>query len=176
MPNVDAVALLANDHRSVEAMFRNLLSGSSSGTPDVARSTVVERLIEELSVHAEIEEEHLYPAVRQHVPNGDELADHAEDEHQQVKEMLGQLEGMDPDSGEAEALIQELQQNMQEHVQEEEGPDGLFAMLRSAMDSELLRELGSELAEAKLRRTVDMDTPVEPSLYDKEKGGRMFGP
>ncbi len=175
MPNVDAVALLANDHRSVEAMLRNLLQ-SSSGTPDVERTTVVQRLIEELSVHAEIEEEHLYPAIRQHVPNGDELADHAEDEHQQVREMLGQLEGMDPDSREANTLIQELQQNFQEHVQEEEGPDGLFVMLRSAMDGDTLRVLGSELADAKLRRTVDMDTPMEPTLYPKEKGGRMFGP
>ena len=90
--------------------------------------------------------------------------------------MLDQLEGMDPDSREAEALIQELQQSMQEHMQEEEGPDGLFAMLRSSMDSEMLRGLGSDLAEAKLRRTVDLDTPVEETIYPKEKGGRMFGP
>ncbi len=175
MPSVDAVALLANDHRSMEAMFSNL-QRSSSGTPDIDRATVVQQLIEELSVHAEIEEEHLYPAIRQHVANGDELADHAEDEHAQVKEMLDQLEGMDPHSDEAAALIQELQQNMEEHVQEEEGPDGLFAMLRSAMDTDALKDLGSELAEAKLRRSVDMDTPVEETIYSKEKGGAMFGP
>ena len=175
MPSVDAVALLTNDHRSVEVMFRNLQS-SSSGTPEGDRGSAVERIIEELTIHAEIEEEHLYPAIRRELPNGDELADHAEEEHQQVKEMLTQLEGMDPNSQEAEALIQELQQNMQEHMQEEEGPDGLFAMLRSAMDGDSLRALGSELGEAKLRRMVDLDTPVEETIYSKEKGGRMFGP
>lgn len=181
MPSVDAVALLANDHRAVEAMFRNLVpgsaaSGSSSGTPDIDRGTVVGQIIEELSRHAEIEEEHLYPAIREHVPDGDDLADHAEEEHAQVKEMLDQLEGMDPNSREAEELLQELRQSVEEHFQEEEAPDGLFAQVRSAMDSESLQELGSQLAEAKLRRTVDMDTPVEDTIYPKEKGGAMFGP
>ncbi len=176
MPNVDAVALLANDHRSVEAMFRSLEPATPGGTPQADRATVVQRIIEELSIHAEIEEEHLYPAIRQHVPDGDDLADHAEDEHEQVKEMLDRLEDMDPYSSEADSLLQELRQSVEEHFQEEEGPDGLFARLRSAMDSESLRELGSSLAEAKLRRTVDLDAPVEETNYPKEKGGRMFGP
>ncbi len=182
MANVDAVALLANDHRAVEAMFKNLVpgpssgTGSSSGTPDVHRGTVVEQIIEELSIHSEIEEEHLYPAIREHVPDGDDLADHAEEEHAQVKEMLDRLEAMDPNSREAEELLQELRQSFEEHVQEEEAPDGLFAQLRSALDSETLQQLGTSLAEAKLRRTVDLDTPVEDTIYPKEKGGAMFGP
>lgn len=182
MPSVDAVALLANDHRAVEAMFKNLVpgpssgTGSSSGTPDIQRGTVVQQIIEELSIHTEIEEEHLYPAIREHVPDGDDLADHAEEEHAQVREMLEQLEGMDPNSSEADELLQELRQNVEEHVQDAEAPDGLFAKLRSALDSDRLSELGSQLAEAKLRRTVDLDTPVEDTIYPKEKGGAMFGP
>ncbi len=175
MPNVDAVALLANDHRSMETLFRALEPDTPGGLPQ-DRATVVQRIIEELTIHAEVEEEHLYPAVRQYVPDGDDLADHAEDEHAQVKEMLDRLEGMDPDSREADELLQELRQSVEEHFQEEEGPDGLFARLRSAMDSESLQELGRNVAEAKLRRTVDLDTPVEESIYPKEKGGRMFGP
>lgn len=175
MPNVDAVALLANDHRSVEAMFRNLEPAVPGGTPQ-DRGTVVQRIIEELTIHAEVEEEHLYPAVREYVPDGDDLADHAEDEQKQVKKMLNRLGRMDPASREADELLQELRQSVEEHVQEEEGPDGLFAQLRSAMDSDSLQELGRNVAEAKLRRTVDMDTPVEETTYPKEKGGAMFGP
>lgn len=175
MPNVDAVALLANDHRSQETLFRALEADTPGGLPQ-DRATLVQRIIGELTIHSEIEEEHLYPAVRQYVPDGDDLADRAEDEHAQVKEMLDRLEGMDPESSEADELLQELRQSMEEHVQEEEGPDGLFAQLRSSMDSESLVELGSSLAEARLRRTVDLDTEPEQTLYSKEKGGRMFGP
>ena len=168
--NVNPLALLSNDHRAVEDLFARFDSS------DFDRGVTIRRLIDEMTLHAEIEEEVLYPTIRRNVEGGRQLAKQAEQEHQQVKEMLTQLEGMDPNSQEAEALIQELQQNMQEHMQEEEGPDGLFAMLRSAMDGDSLRALGSELAEAKLRRMVDLDTPVEETIYSKEKGGRMFGP
>ncbi|MBA2750852.1 MAG: hemerythrin domain-containing protein [Actinobacteria bacterium] len=168
--NVNALVLLSNDHRAVEELF-----GRLSSPRHVNREETIDRLIQELSVHAEIEEEIVYPAIRRNVEGGRRLANHAEQEHQQVKQMLKQLERMDPDSREADALIDELHQDVQAHVAEEEAPDGLFAQLRESLDDESLQELGSQVSEARLTKTIKNPAPedgVAPPRRDV--GGMTF--
>lgn len=168
--NVNALVLLSNDHRAVEELFNRLQSPRH-----VNRDDTIDRLILELSVHAEIEDEILYPAVRRNVEGGRRLANHAEREHQQVKEMLKQLADMDPDSREAEELIEELHQDVAAHVAEEEGPDGLFAQLRTSMDEESLTELGPQISEAKITKTVKNPAPEDgASKPARDVGGRTF--
>ena len=167
---IDAVAFLSNDHRATEELFKML---ESQGTD---RATVIDRLADELTVHAEIEEEILYPAIRKEVPGGRRLASHAEEEHQEVSKMLRRLKRLDPNSREADDLLQELHQSVQQHVAEEQGPDGLFAQLRQAVDDNRLREMGTELSEAKLSRRLpdeeeSSDTHPPPQ---NTPGGRMF--
>ncbi len=175
--NVNALVLLSNDHRAVEELFGRLRNPKHVNR-GVNRGATIDRLIQELSVHAEIEEEILYPAVRRNVDGGRRLANHAEEEHQQVKAMLDELAQMDPDSREAEELIEELHQSVSSHVAEQEGPDGLFEQLRASMDEESLQELGPQITEAKVARTVKTPVPeddegVKPRPIDV--GGRMFG-
>ncbi|MDQ3702041.1 MAG: hemerythrin domain-containing protein [Chloroflexota bacterium] len=168
--NINALVLLSNDHRAAEDLFKRLQSPRH-----VNRDETIDRLILELSIHAEIEEEILYPAIRRNVEGGRRLANHAEQEHQQVKQMLKQLAGMDPDSREAEELIEELHQDMAAHVAEEEGPDGLFAQLRASMDEESLQELGPQISDAKITKSVKNPAPedgVAPPARDV--GGRTF--
>ena len=178
--NVDAVAFLSNDHRALEELFKRIETGSDPvALKQYDRGTVVQRIVDELSAHAEIEEEILYPAIRQEVPDGDQLADHAEAEHQEVKDMLERLQGMDPESSEAQDLLQELHQSLQEHFEEEEGADGLFARLRASVDHDRLQEMGTQLAEAKTSRSG-----IDPSASGggdeppprQDIGGSMFGP
>ena len=168
--NVNALVLLSNDHRAAEELFWRLESRRHANRDDT-----IQRLIRELTVHAEIEQEIVYPAIRQNVEGGRRLASHAEQEHEQVKEMLQRLEGMDPDSREAEALIAELHEDVQAHVAEEEGPDGLFDQLSASMDEESLKELGPQISEAKIAKTVENPAPedgVKP--LPKDVGGRLF--
>ena len=168
--NVNALVLLSNEHRAVEELF-----GRLSSARHVNREETIERLILELSVHAEIEEEILYPAIRRNVEGGRRLAIHAEQEHQQVKQMLKQLSKMDPDSREAEALIEELHQDVQAHVAEEEAPDGLFAQLRESMDEESLQELGPRISEARLTKTIKNPAPEDGvAPPPRDVGGRTF--
>jgi hypothetical protein len=61
------------------------------------KQDIVNQVIRELSVHAAIEEEILYPTVRESLPDGDELAQEGLREHQQVKEVLAELDGMSSD-------------------------------------------------------------------------------
>jgi len=168
--NVNALALLSNDHRAAEELFRRLRSPRH-----VNREETIDRLILELSIHAEIEEEILYPAIRRNVEGGRRLANQAEQEHQQVEQMLKRLGKMDPDSREADDLIEELHQDVSAHVAEEEGPDGLFAQLRDSMDDESLQELGPQITEAKITKTIKNPAPedgVAPPRRDV--GGRTF--
>jgi len=168
--NVNALVLLSNDHRAVEELF-----GRLSSPRHVNREETIDRLIQELSVHAEIEEELVYPAIRRNVDGGRRLANHAEQEHQQVKQMLKQLERMDPDSREAEALIDELHQHVQAHVAEEEAPDGLFAQLRESLDDESLQELGSQVSGTRLTKTIKNPAPEDGvAPPPRDVGGTTF--
>ena len=169
--NVNPIGFLANDHRAAEELFKRLSSGKH-----VNRDEEIDRLIMALAVHAELEEEFVYPAIRRNVEGGRRLASHAADEHAQMKELLEELAEMDPYSREADELIQQLHEIHREHVAEEEGPDGLLAQLRESMDEASLREMGSQLSEAKIERTVKNPAPEgdEGLPPPKDVGGRMF--
>ena len=138
----DAIELLTTDHTEVEQMFRQIES-----LPDgEARNELVAGVIRELSVHAAIEEQVLYPVMRKELPDGDTLVQEAIDEHQQVKETLAAIERADS-SAERDPLLVSLMGNVRHHVDEEETE--LFPKLRASVASSELREMGSKLASAK---------------------------
>jgi hemerythrin superfamily protein len=142
----DAVTLLSSDHRTVDRLFSHL----ETSTPGAQqRGEWIKQVIRELSVHAAIEEQILYPAIRDDVPGGDQLAEEAIDEHQQVKEMLARLEKLDADDGETDAARAGLITHVRQHVQEEERPGGLFDQLRSVVDQDRLDQMGEQLEAAK---------------------------
>ena len=97
-----------------------------------------------LTVHAEIEEEIFYPAMRESVD--DELTlDEAEVEHASAKELIDQLEGMDPGDALYDAKVIVLGEYVDHHVQEEENE--IFPQAeKSGID---LDDLGAELASRK---------------------------
>lgn len=172
MTKIDALSLLRNDHRAMEALFARLRSHSGQ-----EREDTIEQLAQVITVHTQLEEEYVYPLISRNVDGGRHLAAHASEEHQQVAEMLDQLQATDADSREADDLIQELEQSLQEHVQEEEAPDGLFAMLRSSTDPDELLDLGGRLSEAKVDATVQLGEPAESDqeyIPEKDAGGVMF--
>ena len=137
----DAIQLLTTDHAEVEQMFRQVES-FPEGDPE---DSLVADIVRELSVHAVIEEQILYPAMRTSLPDGDALVEEAIAEHQEAKELLSDIE---KSSGiEREALLRQLMASIRHHVQEEEGE--LFPKLRVAVGEAELREMGSKLASAK---------------------------
>ncbi len=138
----DAIQLLTTDHAEVEQMFRQIESlpqGESLEEP-------VQGVIRELSIHAAIEEQVLYPAMREALPDGESLVQEAIDEHQQVKETLAAIERTE-EPGERRALLVNLITNVRHHVEEEEGE--LFPKLRAAVGADELRDMGGKLAAAK---------------------------
>ena len=164
----DAVALLTNDHRTVEQLFTQL-EGLQSGVD--RREELIQQVVSELSVHAVIEEQVLYPAIRSEVPGGEELADHAIDEHQRVKELLARLEELDPKESETDQVLRQLMADFRQHVQEEEGPDGLFDQLRTNVDQGRLVEMGDAMSKAK----TAAPTHPHPRAPSKPPGNVVAG-
>jgi hemerythrin superfamily protein len=152
---VNAVHLLRQDHREAEQLFARIEAGGGAGPDDA-----VQEVVRELSVHAAIEEQVLYPAVREKLDGGDELADHAIEEHQAVKELLAEIDGSDDGTGERRSLLARLMMEVRSHVEEEEAD--LFPKLQAAFGPQEQQELGQAMAEAK-RMAPTRPHPKAPS-------------
>ena len=154
---MDATRLLEQDHREVEVLFEQF-KDATGDTQEKGR--IVEQIIKELSVHAAIEEEVFYPAVKDAVPDGEGLVDHSLDEHQEVKELLAELDRMSPGDAGYHQKVEKVISDVSEHVQEEEGE--MFPKFREAISASKLEEIGAKLAQAK-ERAPTRPHPKAPS-------------
>ncbi len=164
---MSAIDVLKQDHRAVEQLFGQYQEATAS--PERKRE-IVDQIIRELSVHAAIEEEILYPTVRESIPGGDELAQESLQEHHQAKQVLSDLDAMSPDDAEFDQRVGRLMEDFQHHVQEEEGE--MFPKLQQALDEESLADVGRELEEAKKRAP----TRPHPAAPDEPPGIKVAGP
>jgi len=112
----DAIALLRADHRQVTDLFIQFERGRS---PERKR-TVAQQICRELTVHAQLEEELFYPAVKQAL--GDqELVPEARVEHESIKRLIDQILQADGDMEAFEAQVKVLSEYVRHHVKEEQG-------------------------------------------------------
>jgi hemerythrin superfamily protein len=145
-PASDAIAILKADHRAVEKLFVSYEKVGDRAYKTKRR--LVDQMIDALSVHAFVEEQVFYPAVRNEVAGatGDVLE--ALEEHHIVKWELQELLDLDADDERFTAKVAVLSENVRHHVKEEER--SLFPRLRSNVPKARLQELGSDLEEAKV--------------------------
>jgi len=136
----DVTKLLEQDHRDVEDLFAKAESTSGS-----AKQQVVTKIASELTIHAQVEEDFVYPAMRD-AGLGD-LVQEAEEEHQKVKDLVAQLESMDGSTAAVGPVLGELKSNVEHHVQEEESE--AFPKFRSAVDESMLQTLADRVEAAK---------------------------
>lgn len=111
-------------------------------------------MIEELTVHAWIEEEIFHPAARAAVPDTTDHVLESVEEHHVVLRMLSELAGPDPEDERFDAKMTVLVENVRHHVEEEEKE--WFPKVRSALGHSRLGELGERLAAA------EPDSPHDP--------------
>jgi hypothetical protein len=134
----DAIALLKSDHRTVEELFERFEKTKGKA----AKARIAQQICLELSVHATIEEELFYPAVKPDVE--DEVYDEAHVEHDGLKVLIAEILAGSPDDEFYDAKVKVLSEMVKHHVKEEEQRDGLFAQARQG-DADM-RELGVLLA------------------------------
>jgi len=114
-PPKDAVALLRADHKKVSELFEEFETSRSSAK----KKALVAQICEELTVHAELEEEIFYPAVKAALKDK-ELVPEAVVEHASIKDLIAQVEGADPDGEEYDAKVKVMSEYVKHHVKEEQ--------------------------------------------------------
>lgn len=120
--NKDAVALLKQDHRNVEALFKTYQTADQK-----EKQEIVQRICNELIVHTMLEEEIFYQACRDKGVEAKEL-DEAQIEHDSAKMLIGELLAGSPGSKYFDAKVTVLFEYIKHHVGEEEKPsEGIFA-------------------------------------------------
>lgn len=153
----DAIALLKEDHRAVEELFKQFESAKGNGR----KEKLARKICLELIVHTKIEEEILYPACEGKIAE-DELKE-AYVEHDAAKVLIAEIEGANGQTDDFfDAKVQVLSEEIEHHVKEEEGE--LFPEVRKA-DIDL-KALGEQLAERKkelMAQYKSSDLP-EPEL------------
>ena len=140
----DAISILTEDHKNVKKMFMDFNKLMNSGDKQMEKAALVEKICEELIVHTEIEEEIFYPAVRAAIDDED-LMDEAEVEHAGARELIAQLQDMEPGDDLYDAKVTVLGENVDHHVKEEQ--DEMFPKAKKAKLD--LDALGAEMMERK---------------------------
>jgi hemerythrin superfamily protein len=139
----DVVAALSRDHREIERLFDLL---ERAGDARVQR-VLTDQVIAELVRHSVTEEQYLYPAVREHVPDGGALADKQIADHAEIEELLKDLEVMDAGDPRCLAAMSEISAKVRSHLREEEVD--VFPSLRQYAGAEELLALGAKVERAK---------------------------
>ena len=141
---MNAFALLKADHEKVAGILETI-----EGTTERAakgREELFTRLKAELDLHAMIEEEIFYPALEE-TEEARDITLEAYEEHRLVKQLLSELEAEAKDTEEWTAKFTVLKENIEHHVEEEEGE--MFKKARQALSEEEIESLGEQLQEAK---------------------------
>jgi len=133
----DACDLLDADHRAVKKMFKEYedLTNSRGRTVGQKKMDLARQICNELTVHAQIEEEIFYPALRAVLKDTDMLAE-AEVEHQSAKDLIAQIEAMDEADEMFDAKVKVLGEYIDHHVKEERNE--IFPKARSARKLDLV--------------------------------------
>jgi len=136
----EATALLRADHKLVASLFEQYESAKSANK----KKALVAQICQELTVHAQIEEEIFYPQI-QDALNDHELVPEAIVEHSTLKDLIAQIEDAEPDSEMYDAKVKVLSEYVKHHVKEEQSE--IFPKVKkSDVD---LNSLGAELAQRK---------------------------
>jgi hemerythrin superfamily protein len=113
----NAINMLTEDHAKVRKMFKQFEKMKEGD--DAEKAELVRQICTELTVHAQIEEEIFYPAAREAIDESD-LLDEAEVEHASAKQLISELDGMQPGDELYDAKVTVLGEYVEHHVKEEE--------------------------------------------------------
>jgi hypothetical protein len=161
----DATQLLAQDHREVEALFEKFEKAGSDGS----KERLARQICTELKIHAMIEEEIFYPALRGKIE--DDSLDEAYVEHDGAKVLINDIEAGEPSDEFYDAKVKVLQEEIEHHVREEEKMNGNIFQQARATDVDL-DALGEQMAARKAELMQQAETsglpPAQPATLTEE--------
>ena len=158
----DAIALLKEDHEKVKELFEKFDETKGSAT----KAKIVADAIKELKVHATVEEELFYPALRQKMDDEEGIMDEADEEHHVAKVLIAELEKMSGDEDHWEAKFKVLAESIRHHIKEEEG-----TMFKEAKKTDIdFDVLGSQMAHLK-QKLLQQGVPPDAEAKMIAKSG-----
>ncbi|MDB5918619.1 MAG: hemerythrin [Massilia sp.] len=117
--STDAIAMLTAEHKEVKSMFEQY--DKLGDRANAAKKKLADQICAALTLHTTIEEEIFYPALRAASKDAADLLDEAEVEHAGAKDLIAQIEEMDPEDDLYDAKVKVLGEQVEHHVGEEEG-------------------------------------------------------
>jgi hemerythrin superfamily protein len=151
--SANALSMLRDDHAAVTKLFETYDGRKKRMSPDQKRQ-LAEQICMELKVHARLEEELFYPALREAARSDSDadLLDEAEVEHASAKDLIAQIEGESPGEELFDAKVKVLGEYVKHHVREEQGE--IFKLARKVKLD--VRALGEQMAERKQQLRQDV--------------------
>ncbi|GAA1764827.1 hemerythrin domain-containing protein [Nocardioides hankookensis] len=158
--STDAIVMLKDDHKVILRAFRDFENASDNAHQ--TKGKLVDRIIELLTVHTYIENEVMYPRVRQLVPELEDDVLESYEEHHVADVLVMELVGMKPEDERFTAKTTVLIENVRHHIEEEEAE--WFPQVRDALGRTVLQEIGTEMAAARAKAPR---SPAQPSALKK---------
>ncbi|HEY7915082.1 MAG TPA: hemerythrin domain-containing protein [Blastocatellia bacterium] len=143
---MNAFELLKQDHEKVSGIFEKLEPTTERALK--TRQELFEKLRNELEIHTKIEETIFYPVLKEAAETRD-ITMEAFEEHNVVKSLLEEMSAISVDSEEWTAKLTVLKENVEHHVEEEEGE--MFKSARQVLSKEQIEELGARMEAQKKR-------------------------
>ncbi|WP_298461570.1 hemerythrin domain-containing protein [uncultured Cellulomonas sp.] len=161
----DVVDILTSDHRDMLDLL-----GQIEGTPDAERRRdLADTVIAEVMRHAVAEEMFVYPAIAQHLPDGEQEVEEDKREHEEIVQLMKRLESADAAGQEFLAIALELEADLRHHMAEEEADQ--FPRLRAHIPREELVTMGAKVESAKkLAPTRPHPSAPHSELFHKTLG------
>jgi len=156
----DAIVMLKEDHQEILRAFREFEQAGENAHR--AQEKAVDRIIELLTVHTYLENEVMYPRVRELVPDLEDDILESYEEHHVADLLVVELAGLKPENERFAAKTTVLIENVRHHIGEEE--DEWFPKVREALGRKVLQEIGEEMAAA---RPTAPRRPSQPSALKK---------
>jgi hemerythrin superfamily protein len=141
--STDAIVLLKQDHKEIKKLFKAFQDADSPKR----QGELVEKIIEELTVHTYIENECMYPETRQLLPDLEDDVLESYEEHHVADVLCIELASMSPADERFEAKTTVLIENVTHHIEEEE--EEWFPKVREGLGRKKLQEIGERMLELK---------------------------
>jgi hemerythrin superfamily protein len=158
--STDAIVMLKEDHAKVRKLFSDFQEAGPKATK--TKGELVDRILEELTVHTYLENEVMYPEVRRLVPALEEDVLESYEEHHVADVLCFELSMMDPDDDRFDAKTTVLIESVSHHIEEEE--QDWFPKVREALGRKELQTIGARMAEL---RPKAPRKPAQPSALKK---------
>jgi hemerythrin-like domain-containing protein len=158
--STDAIVLLKQDHKEIRRLFREFEKAGDGA--EKRKGKLVDQILEALTVHTYLENECMYPRVRELLPDLEDDVLESYEEHHVADVLCAELAAMDPGDERFDAKTTVLIENVTHHIEEEE--QDWFPQVRAGLSRKQLQEIGARMIEL---RDKAPRRPSEPGALKK---------